>query len=149
MLRKGRFAVVDKKEYKLFSCNQQYYLRTSNILELANGFAPWHGNQKEFIKRVCQEEIEDAYEVFPYVMLEGYRFSVEGADFHTGMVALVTSNPFVQKKIDVKPYGMDEYIIELPISNLMIEEERIAILGFENHHPSSFERIQNSRKNRL
>lgn len=149
MLRKGRFAVVDKREYRFFSCNQQYYLRTSNILELANGFTPWHGSQKEFIKRVYLEELEDAYEVFPYVMLEGYRFSVEGADAHTKMVALVTSNPFVRKKIAVRPYGMDEYIIELPMDSLVIEEERIAILGFKNHHPLSFERIQDRGKKRL
>lgn len=115
MLRKGRFAVVDGKEYKLFSCYRQYYLRTNNVLECANGFSPSSGKKDEWIKKVRLQTLEDAYEVFPYVMLEGYRFSVEGADEQTGMVALVTCNPFTQKKIAVKPYGIDEYMIKLPI----------------------------------
>lgn len=142
MVRKGRFVVVDRKEYRIFSCNQQYYLRTNDAEELENGFVPWYGKKDEYIKRIYLNELEDAYEVFPYVMLEGHRFSVEGADEETGMVALVTSNPFVQKKIDVQPYGIDEYIIKLPLNSLQIEEEKIAILGFENYHPLSFERIK-------
>ena len=142
MIRKGRFAVVNQKEYRIFSCNQIYYLKTKCIEELKNGFVPWNGKKDEYIKKICLNELEDAYEVFPYVMLAGHRFAVEGADPQTGVVALITSNPFVQKKVDVKPYGIDEYIIQLPLSALQIEEEKIAILGFENYHPLSFERVK-------
>lgn len=142
MIRKGRFAIVNQREYRIFSCNQKHYLKTNRMEELKNGFVPWYGKKDEYIKKISLNELEDAYEVFPYVMLEGHRFSVEGADHRTGMVALVTSNPFVQQKIDVKPYGIDEYIIKLPLNSLQIEEEKIAILGFENYHPLSFERIK-------
>lgn len=141
MLRKGRFALVDGKEYQFFSYYDEYYLRTNKVCELASGFLPWHGKKDEYTKKVSIDEFQDAYEIFPYVMLEGYRFSVEVVDEQTGAVSLVTCNPFVQGKVEVKPYRHDEYMIELPIERLEIKEDKISILGFENYYPLSFEGI--------
>lgn len=138
MLRKGRYAVVDRREYGLFSCNRQYYLRSTNSLELENGFAPWGRKKGVFIKKTKIEELEDAYEIFPYVMLNSHRFSVEGIDIQAKTIALVTSNPFVQKKMNAKPYGLDEYVITLPIGKVCIREERISILGFEDYDTATF-----------
>lgn len=146
MLRKGRFAVVGGKEYGLFSCHHQSYLKSTNILDLANGFVSWYGRKGIFVKRVSVSELENAYEVFPYVMLRSHRFVVEEVDCRTGRVLLVTSNPFVQKKVNVKPYGIGEYMIELPIEEVAIEEERIAILGFKNNYPLSHEYISKINK---
>lgn len=143
MVRKGRFAIVDGKEYRLYSRNRQYYLKSKDILDLANGFTVSPGEKDTYVKKVCVDELEDAYEAFPYVMLEGYRFSVESTMPKTGVVVLVTSNPFVQGKIQVKPYGTDEFMIELPIEDLTIEEDRIAILGFEHNHSLPYRKIKN------
>ena len=92
------------------------------------------GNAHVFIKKVSLKELEDAYEIMPYVMILGYRFAVEGYNESTGTVALVTNNPFVQEKINVRPYGKYEYIIEVPHGEIYIKEDRIPILGFENSY---------------
>lgn len=134
MLRKGRYAVVNRKEYSLFSYNGQLYLKSTNCLELANGFTPWREKKGVFIKKVRMEELEDAYEVFSFVMLNSHRFAVDGIDVQTKEIFLVTSNPFVQQKMNVKPYGPDEYVMTLPLSQVCLQEERISILGFENKH---------------
>lgn len=142
MVRKGRYALSNGKEYVLISYQRQYYLKSTDILDLENGFTALRGKKKEFIKKVSIDELEDAYEIFPYAMLEGYRFSVEGKNHKTGMMLLVTSNPFVQGKVNVRPYRNDEYIIELPFGAVNIEEEKISILGFENVHPLSYKLIR-------
>ncbi len=75
-----------------------------------------------------------ADEVIPYAVISGYRFAVTGYDMETGKVMLVTANPFVKDKIDVRPYGKFEYIIEVPLGDIKIEEDRVPILGFEGIH---------------
>ncbi|AOV06237.1 hypothetical protein [Sporosarcina ureilytica] len=142
MIRKGRFALKNSKEYELISYHRQYYLKSNNILDLENGFIAFRGNKNEFIKKICLTDLDDAYEVFPYAILKSYRFSVEATNVSTGMVTLVTSNPFVQKQIDVRPYRIGEYIIELPFREVIIQEERIPILGFENIPSMPFGQIR-------
>lgn len=131
MIRKGRFAIWNNVEYELFSYQRQYYLQTRNQLALLNGFVKSPKDKDVFIKEVDVKELEDAYEIISYVMILSYRFAVEGYNDETGTVALVTNNPFVQKKINVRPYGKDEFIIEIPYGEVEIIEERIPILGFE------------------
>lgn len=132
MIRKGRFARMNGNEYEMISYQRQYYLKSSNACDIQYGFEETQENTGEFMKKVFIEDLEDAYEIFPFAMLMGYRFSVEGQDKEMGTVRLVTSNPFVKKKIAVKAYRKDEYIIELPYEDVMIQEDRIQILGFEN-----------------
>ena len=75
-------------------------------------------NECVFIKSISIRELEDAYEIIPYVMISGYRFAVAGRNEKTGNIALVTNNPFVQEKIAVRSYGKFEYIIELPLEEI-------------------------------
>lgn len=132
MVRRGRFAQMNGKEYELFSYQRQYYLKSTEAADLELGFTEMQGNVGEFTRKVSVKDLEDAYEIFPYAMLTGYRFAVEDFNQEKGIVRLVTSNPFVKKKIDVKAYRKDEYIIELPYEDIVIEEDRLPILGFEN-----------------
>lgn len=90
-----------------------------------------NGSNHVYIKTISVEELEDAYEVIPYGMIEGYRFAVEGYDEKTGKVALVTNNPFVKERIEVRPYGEFQYIIEILLEDIVIEEDRVPILGFD------------------
>lgn len=131
MLRKGRFALLNGKEYELVSYQRQYYLRSDNPIDLENGFIKMRDSEKIFIKKVSVKDLEDAYEIFPYAMLEGYRFAVAGYNEKMNTFALVTNNPFVKEKIAVRPYGKFEYIIEIPYGEIDIQEDRIPILGFE------------------
>lgn len=131
MIRKGRFAIWSGKEYVLVSYQRQYYLRSEDVAELKNGFKQVEGEDGAFIKQVAISDIENAYEVFPYAMLLGYRFTVEGYNEKMHTIALVTNNPYVKNKVDVKPYGKFEYIIEVPVEEIEIKEDRMPILGFE------------------
>ncbi|HJF33989.1 MAG TPA: hypothetical protein K8V56_19680 [Sporosarcina psychrophila] len=131
MIRKGRFALWNKKEFELASYQRQYYLQSADPLDLRNGFVEKNGNKQLYIKTVSVRELEDAYEIIPYAMIAGYRFAVEGYNEKTGKVALVTNNPFVKERIDVRPYGKFEYIIEILLEDVVIEEDRVPILGFE------------------
>ena len=131
MIRKGRFALWRNKEFELVSYQRQYYLQSKNPLDLANGFVGRNGDKQVFIKSVSVRELEDAYEIVPYAMIAGYRFAVEGYNEKTGKVALVTNNPFVKEKIDVHAYGKFEYIIEILLDEIRLEEDRVPILGFE------------------
>lgn len=130
-IRNGRFALWSNKEFELVSFQQQYYLQSEDPLDFKNGFTEKNGNRSVYIKTVFVGELEDAYEIIPYVMIAGYRFSVEGCNEKTVEIALVTSNPFVKEKIGVRSYGKFEYIIELPLKDSVIEEDRVPILGFE------------------
>lgn len=131
MIRKGRFAIWRGKEYELISYQRQYYLRSEDRAELKNGFEEVEGDKRAFIRKIAISELENAYEVYPYAMLLGYRFTVEGYNEKMDTIALVTNNPFVKNKVGVKPYGKFEYIIEVPVEEIEIEEDRIPILGFE------------------
>jgi len=131
LIRKGRFALWNNKEFELVSYQRQYYLQSGDPLDLGNGFMKKNGNKEVYIKTVSVEELEDAYEIIPYGMISGYRFAIEGYDEKIGKVTLVTNNPFVKERIDVRPYGKFEYIIEVLLEDIIIEEDRVPILGFE------------------
>ena len=135
MVRKGRFALWNNKEYELISYQRNYYLRSENPSDLALGFEAIKNNKRAFIKLILVGELEDAYEIIPYAMISSYRFALAGYDAQTKMVTLVTVNPFVKNKMDVRPYGKSEYIIEVPLRELKIEEDRVPILGFEDIYP--------------
>ncbi|WP_252501655.1 hypothetical protein [Sporosarcina sp. Marseille-Q4943] len=130
MIRKGRFAVWNGKEYPIVSQRRNYYLQSGSPEDKEIGFVEM-GTSGHLFKEVDMEELEDAYEVFPYAMLSGYRFAVESFEKETGMVTFVTNNPFAQKKVAVSPYGKDGFRIDLPVGEVTILEDRIPILGFE------------------
>lgn len=132
MIRKGRFALWNNKEYELVSYQRQYYLRSESQSDLQNGFKEIQGDKGVSFRAVSIVELEDAYEIFPYAIHLGYRFAVEGYNEKMNTVALVTNNPFVQEKVAVQPYGKFEYIIEILKEEVDIREDRIRILGFEN-----------------
>ena len=134
MIRKGRFALWSNKEFELVSYQREYYLQSENPSDLELGFSRMKNNEHAFIKQISIEEMEDAYEVIPYAMILGYRFALAGCDVETRKVTLVTVNPFVKDKIAVRPYGKFEYIIEVPLGDIKIEEDRVPILGFEGIH---------------
>ena len=134
MIRKGRFAVSNGREYELISYQRQYYLRSKNPYDLQSGFIKMRNNDKLFLKQVSVKELDDAYEIFPYAILGGYRFSVEGYNKKSEMVTLATNNPFVKEKINVRPHGQYEYIIEVPHEDIQISEDRLAILGFDRDY---------------
>lgn len=132
MIRKGRFAIWNCNEYELISYQRQHYLKSKNEADLECGFSQLKGQEQAFIKRVSIRELEDAYEIFQYAMVASYRFAVEGYNERMDTVALVTHNPFVKEKLNVRPYGKGQYIIEIPLGEIEIEEDCIPILGFEN-----------------
>lgn len=135
MIRKGRFAAWNDREFELVSYQREYYLRSEDPLDMQLGFKAMKGNDCAFVKAVSIRDLEDAYEIVPYAMISGYRFAVAGCNEKTGNIALVTNNPFVQEKIAVRPYGKFEYIIEFPLEEIKIEEDRVPILGFEGSYP--------------
>ena len=138
VLKKGRFALSNSKEYELASYQGQYYLKSIDPNDLKNGFIKMRNDEKILIKQITIDEMEDAYEVFPYTMVKGHRFAIEGYNKYTGMVSLVTNNPFVKNKLPVRPYGKSEYIIEISYNTLEIRDDRIPILGFENNLSNHF-----------
>ncbi|WOV87729.1 hypothetical protein QWT69_00990 [Sporosarcina oncorhynchi] len=131
MFRKGRFAIWNGKEYPVVSQKRKYFLQSDNEIDIENGFTSL-GRRNVFFKEVILSELEDAYEIFPYAILSGYRFSMESYNEKTGMITLVTNNPYAAKKVDVSPHGMGEFSIEIPIEEISILEDRVPILGFED-----------------
>lgn len=134
MIRRGRFARWNEKEYGIISRDKQIYLTTNDINEKQSGFNRVGGPSDVLMRKIDVHELEDAYEVVPYAIVEGYRFAIETSDIQTRYVKLVTNNTFASKKVAVQPYGTGEYMIELPIESVLLEEDRIPILGFENKY---------------
>ena len=132
MIRRGRFVRWQEKEYAISSKDKQVYLTTTDMREVQNGFTQSGGPSGLLMKKVEMRELDDAYEIVPYALVEGYRFAIETLDEDSGTVKLVTNNAFAAKKLDVHPYGTGEFMIELPIEQVVLEEDRIPILGFEN-----------------
>jgi hypothetical protein len=135
MIRRGRFARWDNREFEIVSYRRQYYLKSSDPSDRQWGFQVMNGRQEVFFKPILVTDLEDAYEIIPYVFISGYRFAIESYNVETGMLTLVTNNPFVQKKIPVRPHGKYEYIIDVSVHELKIEEDRIPILGFDSTYP--------------
>ena len=131
MFRKGRYAIWNGKEYPVVSQKRKYFLQSDNEIDIENGFTSL-GRQNAYFKEVMPSELEDAYEIFPYAILSGYRFSMESCNEKTGMITLVTNNPYAAKKVDVSPYGMGEFSIEMPFEEITVLEDRVPILGFED-----------------
>ncbi|MCM3636150.1 hypothetical protein M3152_00350 [Sporosarcina luteola] len=130
MIRKGRFAVWNGKEYPIVSQRRKYFLQSGNPEDKEIGFVEM-GTNGHLFKEVDTDVLEDAYEVFPYAILSGHRFAVESYEQETGMVTFVTNNPFAHKKVAVSPYGKDGFRIDLPLDEVVILEDRIPILRFE------------------
>ena len=132
MIRKGRFAVWNNREFELVSYRREYYLRSENPRDLQLGFSSTDGDQQVFTRPISLEELEDAYEIIPYAMILSYRFAIVSYNQETGRFALVTNNPFVKNKVAVRPYGKLEYIIEVCKEDIIIQEDRVPILGFDS-----------------
>ncbi|MFC5603713.1 hypothetical protein [Sporosarcina koreensis] len=130
MIRKGRFAVWNGKEYPLLSQRRTYYLQSGNPEDKEIGFVEI-GTRGYLFKEISTDELEDAYEVFPYAILSGYRFALESYEEENRIATFVTNNPFAQKKVAVSPYG-NEFRIDIPMDQVEILEDRIPILGFES-----------------
>lgn len=130
MIRKGRFAIWNGKEYPIVSRDRKYFLQSENLEDAQQGFISL-GQEDVLFKEVAIEELEDAYEIFPYAMLSGYRFAMESYNEQNGMITLVTNNPYAIKKVNVSPHGKDEYQIQIPFEQITVLEDRIPILGFE------------------
>ena len=105
---KGRFALWGNKEFELISNQHNYYLRIRKSLHVEFGFRGMKANDHAFFKPISVEELEDAYEIIPYVMILGHRFSLVRCDAETGKVMLLTVNPFVKEKMDVRSSGKIE-----------------------------------------
>ncbi|WP_040226481.1 hypothetical protein [Bhargavaea cecembensis] len=129
-LKKGRFAKWNGKEYELASYQRVYYLTSDNPASVkTDGFRPQQGMTDRFIREVSVRDLDHAYEIIPYAVYESHRFMVEGVT-DDGKAVLITNDPFVQEKLPVRPYGKHEFIIEVPLDELEIQEDLIPILGF-------------------
>ena len=51
MIRKGRFAIWNCKEYELISYQRQYYLKSTDESDVEHGFREVQGQSQEFVKR--------------------------------------------------------------------------------------------------
>ncbi|WJY26675.1 hypothetical protein [Sporosarcina trichiuri] len=132
MFRRGRFACWKGNEYEISSRNRQIYLTSTDEAQLGNGFSAMDGTSASFVRPVTISELEDAYEIIPYALVKGHRFAVEGIDSRTGLLKLVTHNPFAAKKVAVQPYGSGTFMIEMSVEDVQLAEDRIPILGFED-----------------
>jgi len=132
VLKKGRFALSNGKEYELSSYQGQYYLKSNDTEDLKSGFIKIQSNESILTKKISVDDIEDAYEIFPYTVVKGHRFAVDSYNTETGMVSLLTNNPFVKNKLPVRSHGKSEYILEVLYHDIEIKDDRIPILGFEN-----------------
>ncbi|MET3576841.1 hypothetical protein ACFFIY_06740 [Bhargavaea ullalensis] len=128
-LKKGRFAKWGGREYELASYQRVYYLATEDSDAQKDGFKPQSGKHGRFIREVSLKELDDAYEIIPYTVYGSHRFLLEGIT-DDGKAVLVTNDPFVQDKLPLKPYGLHEFIMEIPFEQIKIDEDRIPILGF-------------------
>ena len=70
MIRKGRFAMWNNREFELVSYRREYYLRSENPRDLQLGFSSTNGDQQVFTRPISLEELEDAYEIIPYAMIK-------------------------------------------------------------------------------
>lgn len=131
MIRKGRFAIWNNREFELESSSKQFYLRSHVKVDEKDGFEKSTSNELVYLRAVSVNELDDAYEIIPYALISGYRFSVDSFCSETGLYSLVTNNPFVQEKLNVRSHGKFEYIIEVPEDEVKLIEDRIPILGFE------------------
>ncbi len=106
-------------------------MRSFDTSDVQLGFEQADNNELLYRKKVSLNELENVYEIIPFAFVSGYRFAVEAFNEATGVISLVTNNSFVQDKLEVKPHGKFEYIIELPIEDVELKEDRIPILGFD------------------
>lgn len=127
MIRKGRYGLWKNKEFELFFYQGKYFLRSDDIQDEDLGFSPIEEGKGQLVKEIAIRELDDAYEIVPYAMVEGHRFNVEGYDETDQLVALTSNNPYAKEKLGMRPYGRYEYIIELPIEQIQLKEEKVSL----------------------
>lgn len=127
MIRKGRFGKWKDKEYELFFYQGKYFLRSNDIQDQYLGFNPIEEGKSQLVKETAIRDLDDAYEIVTYAMVEGHRLHVEGYDAKSQTVALTTNNPYAKQKLGMRPYGRYEYIIELPLDRVQLEEEKVSL----------------------
>ena len=130
MIKKGRYGRWKNKEYELFFYQGKYFLRSNDIQDKDLGFSLIEEGKNQLVKETAIRDLEDAYEIIPYTTIEGHRLNVEGFDEKSSTVALTSNNPYAKEKLGMRPYGRYEYILELPLDSIQIEEERVSL--FEN-----------------
>jgi len=127
MIRKGRFGKWKNKEYELFFYQGKYFLRSNDIQDEDLGFSLIEEGKGQFVKETAIRDLEEAYEIVPYAMVEGHRLTVEGYDEKSQTFALTSNNPYAKEKLGMRPYGRYEYIIELPLDRIQLEEEKVSL----------------------
>lgn len=125
MIKKGRFAKWNNREFELFFYQGKYYLRSNDIQDSALGFSPIEEGKEQLVRETAIRDLDEAYEIVPYVIYDGHRLQVEGFDTSSQTVVVTSNNPFVKDKLDMRPYGRYEFITEMPFSDIEIEEEKI------------------------
>jgi hypothetical protein len=132
MIKKGRYAIYNGKEYSIISAkNDQVRLRSRDPLDKVNGFELSENSvSKVYVKNVMRQDLDDAYEIIPTTYYKGYHFGIIGFDKSTQEVILMTSNPEAWKKLNLETHAKYEFTVDVPLSELDIIEEKEPILGF-------------------
>lgn len=129
-MRKGNYGIYKNKEFSIRKTGDQIRLKSTDPNDIQLGFSQSQNHPELFFKYIHINELENAYEIVPYTIFKGHKFLILGFDKEKNKVHLVTQDPEVVDFLEVKSIGKFEYVIEVPIGELQIFEEKRPILGF-------------------
>ncbi|MGM7723472.1 hypothetical protein [Metabacillus sp. Hm71] len=126
MIRKGDYAVVQGKEYRLGKHGDEWVnIISDDQNDLNNGFQPHPLDKTVLLKRVLKNELEQVYYVDTYAVYKDTKLSV--GNVKDDKVLLGTSDSKIAKQLDFD--RTDKYFYEkwVNISELELFEEKKSI----------------------
>ncbi len=132
MIKKGRYALYNGKEYSIIQVNNGHVkLRSFDSSAKENGFVLSAASiTGVYVKTVGVEDIDDAYEIIPSAIYKGFDFGIIGFDKESQEATLMTSNPEAWRKLNLETHAKYEFTVCVPIIDLDVIEEKVTILGF-------------------
>ncbi|MDM5318227.1 hypothetical protein QUF49_19705 [Fictibacillus sp. b24] len=129
--KKGLFAIYENKEYKLIKRGHEYYITSRDSSDLKKGFEYYVNvagqiNTDIFMKKVNQNDIQEAYKIEMWAKYKGEEFYIMGED--NGEVLITTSNCDIAKKLDfkfVEPFVYDKHVQIEDLDEIIEKQDKV------------------------
>jgi hypothetical protein len=121
-IKKGRYAIYQGKEYKLYKNKDGTYNLVTNTNQ--DGFIEEYDNT--FVKTIERREIERIIQVNPVAIYKNEQFGVKRST-NPNMVVIGTPKATLAKELGFNRTDKYYYEKEVPISTVELLEEKIEI----------------------
>jgi hypothetical protein len=129
--KRGLFGIYNDKEYELDKVDEDWFIITRDLSEIANDFEYYINvlgkvNKNILRKKISREDLEEAYKVEMWAKYRGQEFYIMGED--DGEVLITTQSSDIAKKLDfkfVEPFVYDKNVRIEDLDEIIEKQEKV------------------------